>query len=156
MDCVIRKACISDAEFIYKILYEFSEKRILLPRSYNQIYENIRDFFICETMEKVKAGCAALHIFWKDLAEIRSLAVKEEYQRRGYGKKLVLSCLNEALMLGINRVFALTYQVEFFESLNFKQIPKETLPQKIWADCLNCVKYPECDEVSLIWEKSAK
>lgn len=153
MKCTIRKARIIDAEFIYKILYSFSEKRVLLPRSYNQIYENIRDFFICENKDKQPVGCVSLHVFWKDLAEIRSLAVLEDYQGKGCGRMLVQACLDEADVLKIGRVFALTYQVDFFKRMGFTNIPKESLPQKIWSDCLNCVKFPDCDEVSLIWTK---
>jgi len=147
MSLVIKKAKISDSEFIYKLLYKFAEDKLLLPRSYNQIYENIRDFFVCFE-DKKPVGCAALHIFWKDLAEIRSLAVEKEHQGKGIGKMLVKECLNEAVDLGINRVFALTNQVDFFKKSGFREIEKEALPH-----CLNCVKFPKCDEVCMLWQR---
>ena len=49
------------------------------------------------------------------------------------------------------RVFALTYQVEFFHKLGFEEIDKTLLPQKIWADCIKCVKFPDCDETAMIY-----
>ena len=147
----VRKASTSDSEFIYKLLYTYSEKKMILPRSYNQIYEYIRDFFICEDDSGKKAGCAALHIFWKDIAEVRSLAVEESHQGNGCGRMLVKACLEEAGDLQIPRVFVLTYQVDFFKKMGFKKVLKEELPHKIWSDCLNCVKFPDCDEVSLVW-----
>ena len=152
MNSHVRKARITDSEFIYKLLYLLSEKKIILPRSYNQIYENIRDFFVIEDKDSgCLSGCAALHVFWKDIAEVRSLAVSENMQGKGFGRILVEACLKEAEGLGISRVFALTYQVPFFEKMGFKRVDKEELPHKIWSDCLNCVKFPDCDEVSLLW-----
>jgi amino-acid N-acetyltransferase len=84
------------------------------------------------------------------LAEIRSLAVAEEYQKQGIGKELVLSCLKEAEDLGIDRVFALTNSPEFFKKLGFEEVAKNELPQKVWADCIRCSKFPDCDEVAVL------
>ncbi len=97
-------------------------------------------------------GICALHICWDDLAEIRSLAVREEDRKKGIGAKLVKACLEESRKLGIKRVFALTYEPEFFERLGFRKVDKAGLPHKIWTDCLKCVKFPDCDEVSLVKE----
>ncbi|MEF9427535.1 MAG: GNAT family N-acetyltransferase, partial [Candidatus Mariimomonas ferrooxydans] len=91
----------------------------MLPRSLNEVYENIRDFFICRDKGKV-TGVAALHILWSDLAEIRSVAVSKEYQDRGIGRKLIAQCLKEAKALGIKRVFALTYNPSFLKKFGFK------------------------------------
>ncbi len=152
MSYCIEKAKVKDVEFIYKLLLDFAKNGLVLPRSYNQIYENLRDFFVC--FEKGKPiGCCALHIFWKDLAEIRSLVVLYDFQGKGYGKKLVESCIKEAVDLGIDRVFALTSEVDFFRKSGFREIEKDKLPQKVWSDCLNCVKFPNCDEVCMIWQK---
>jgi len=95
-------------------------------------------------------GICALHICWDDLAEIRSLIVREESRNAGIGAKLVKACIQESKALGVNRVFALTYRPEFFERLGFKQVDKSVLPHKIWTDCLHCVKFPDCDEVALL------
>jgi amino-acid N-acetyltransferase len=147
----IRKAKASDIRQVHKFINEFAKKEEMLPRSLNELYEDIRDFFVSEK-DGVITGVCALHILWEDLAEIRSLAVKEEYRMLGVGRSLVKMCLKEARGLGVERVFALTYNKEFFKKLGFKEIDKTKLPQKIWGDCLKCPKFPECDENAVIIE----
>ncbi len=147
----IRKASVKDVKIIHKLINEFAKKGDMLPRSLNELYENLRDFYVIEENSEVKGTCA-LHILWEDLAEIRSLAVKREYQNKGIGSLLVKKCLKEAKKLGIKNVFVLTYVPEFFKKLGFKEIDKSRLPQKIWGDCIKCPKFPECDESALIYE----
>jgi len=147
----IRKATVSDIKLIHKLINEFAKKGEMLPRSLNELYENIRDFLIAEQDNEIKGVCA-LHILWEDLAEIRSLAVKKESQKKGIGSLLVKKCLNEAKKLGVNKVFVLTYIPEFFKKTGFMELDKSKLPQKIWGDCIRCPKFPECDEVALIYE----
>jgi len=145
----VKKATVKDAKLIHSLVNKSAGKDEMLPRSLNEVYENIRDFFICRDKGKI-IGIAALHILWSDLAEIRSVAVSKENQRRGAGRKLIAQCLKEAKALGIRRVFALTYNPSFFKKFGFKNIDKNTLPQKIWGDCLKCPKFPECDETAVI------
>ncbi|NIA22352.1 MAG: GNAT family N-acetyltransferase, partial [Anaerolineaceae bacterium] len=95
------------------------------------------------------AACGALSIAWSDLGEIRSLAVDQDSQRQGMGGMIVEACLAEARALGLCRVFALTYQQEFFEGQGFKAISKDDLPHKIWSACLRCPKFPDCDEIAM-------
>jgi len=147
----IRKALISDIKTIHKLVNEFARKGEMLPRSLNELYENLRDFYVAEENSEIKGMCA-LHILWEDLAEIRSLAVKSEHQKKGIGSMLVKRSLQEAKRLGIKRVFVLTYLPEFFRRFGFKEIDKSKLPQKIWGDCIKCPKFPECDESALIFE----
>ena len=146
----IRKARIADTKEIQKLVNEFARREEMIPRSINELYENIRDFVVSEEKGKIYGVCA-LHILWEDLAEIRSLAVKKESQRMGIGKKMVKRCIDEAKAIGIKRVFALTYQPLFFRKLGFADIDKANLPQKIWGDCIRCPKFPECDEFALIY-----
>lgn len=148
----IRKARISEAGQIHRILGHFAGQGILLPRSLSEIYERIRDFFIMEdNSENVKiTGVCALDICWEDLAEIRSLAVMEECQGRDCGSSLVNRCLEEAADMGVKKVFALTYVPDFFSKIGFKEIEKSALPHKIWADCLKCPKFPDCDEIAMM------
>jgi len=120
----------------------------MLPRSLNHIYENIRDYYVAEEKGRM-IGCAALHIVWGDLAEVNSLAVRDSHKGKGTGRALVSRCLDEARGLGIRRVFALTYVPKFFRKCGFSRIAKSKLPQKIWSDCLNCHKFPDCGEVSV-------
>lgn len=149
---MIRKARISDIKNIHALLTHFSEKGLLLPRSLSELYDHLRDYVVFNAEDGAVKGVAALHIVWEDLAEVRSLAVDEEYQRHGIGSDLVQHCLSEAAALGIYKVFTLTYQPGFFEKLGFKLVDKATLPHKIWADCVRCPKFPDCDESSLLIE----
>lgn len=144
----IRKAIVSDAEKIQFLINEYAKQGLMLPRSINSIYENIRDFWVYEENGEIVGACA-LTIFWSDLAEIRSLAVDKNYVRRGIGSALVKKAIEEAREIGIKKVFTLTYQVDFFKKLGFKEIDKNTLPQKIWRDCINCIKFPNCDETAM-------
>lgn len=145
----IRKAKICDVKSIQTIINLHAKKEEMLPRALNDLYENVRDFFVAEEDDDI-IGVCALRILWEDLAEIRSLAVKEGFQGKGIGSKLVKACIKEAEGLGIKRIFALTYQRDFFKKIGFKDISKRKLPQKIWGDCLRCPKFPDCDEHAVI------
>ena len=120
----------------------------MLARPLSEIYENIRDFVVVRTGKRI-VGCAALHVMWSDLAEIKSVAVDEKMQRQGIGTKLVIACLNDAQELGINTVFCLTYKPKFFDNLGLKEVEKMSLPQKIWTECYRCSKFPNCDETAM-------
>lgn len=145
----IRKATTSDIKVIHRLVNEFAKKGQMIPRALNDLYENIRDLSVCEDGGEIKGVCA-LHVLWEDLAEVRSLAVRTDAQSSGIGRRLVSVCLKEAKALGIARVFALTYQDEFFRKIGFREIDKAKLPQKIWGECLRCPKFPECDETAMI------
>ncbi len=152
-DIQLRKARMADVQGIHALVMEGTAQGLLLPRSLNQIYTKLRDFWVLDHGEGTPViGCCALAIAWDNMAEVRSLLVAGNARRRGYGSLLVEACLGEARDFGINRVFSLTYQVAFFASLGFKEIPKENLPQKIWTDCIDCPKFPNCDEVAMIRE----
>ncbi len=146
---VIRKARAEDVPAIQKLVAYFAAKGELLPRTLNELYQHLRDFFVCEFHREV-VGIAALSLYWEDLAEVRSLAVQDGHGGKGLGAALVHACLEEAARLGIRRVFALTYRPGFFEKLGFREIDKRELPQKIWKDCIRCAKFACCDEVALI------
>ncbi|MFC2033953.1 N-acetyltransferase [Chloroflexota bacterium] len=146
----IEKAKISDAEQIHKLINHFASNGEMLARSLSEIYENIRDYFVIRD-DKQLIACVALHVFWKDLAEIKSLAVNEESQRKGMGDRLIEVCLKEARELNIPSVFCLTYKPDFFAKCGFSEIDKDELPQKIWTECFRCPKYPDCDEIALIY-----
>ncbi|MFV1957411.1 MAG: N-acetyltransferase [bacterium] len=148
---MIRKAKMEDVPVIHELVNYYASRGEMLARSRSEIYEGLRDFFVAEE-EGQMLGCAALHINWEDLAEVRSLAVSTAAQKRGIGKKLVEACIQEARDLGVSRVYALTYRPGFFEQLGFGLVPKETLPHKIWGDCLKCPQFPNCDEDALLME----
>jgi amino-acid N-acetyltransferase len=151
----VEKAKISDVAQMHKLINYFADKGLMLPRPLSEIYENIRDYFVCKDDEKV-IGCAALHITWSDLAEIKSVAVNEDRQKQGIGDLLIKACLSEAEVIGIPTVFCLTYQPGFFKKFGFSQIEKMELPQKVWSECFRCPKFPNCDEIALIYHIEEK
>ncbi len=148
-DVPIRPARMSDVKAIHSLLRQFADKGLLLGRSISSLYDQLRDFVVYD--DNGIQGVCSLHICWENLAEIRSLAVAEKSQGQGIGKELVTSCLDEARSLEIDRVFVLTYQADFFRKMQFSDTKKNNLPHKIWSDCLQCPKFPDCDEEALIW-----
>lgn len=152
MDLIIyRRARPTDARAIVQLINHYSAKGVMLPRPYAQIVEKIRDFVVAieEGSGKLK-GIVALHVVGEDLAEIRSLAVDEMSQGKGIGRKMLEVCLKDAKELQLQRVFALTYQTDFFNKLGFSKVEKLTLPQKIWGDCVHCAKFSDCDEIAML------
>ena len=144
----VEKANIGEVPRIHKLVNSFAGRGEMLARPLSEIYENIRDFVVVRKGKRI-VGCAALHVLWSDLAEIKSVAVDEEMQRQGVGNKLVTACLQDAADLGIETVFCLTYKPKFFEQLGLKEVEKMTLPQKIWTECYRCSKFPNCDETAM-------
>jgi amino-acid N-acetyltransferase len=142
-------------QVIYELLQGYGEKGELLPRPLSEIYDHLRDFsvYIDEVDGRI-LGCCALQICWKDLSEIRSLAVHPKYVEQKIGSALTEIAITEAKSLSIQKVFTLTYQPDFFKQFGFKVIDRSELPLKIWGDCLSCVKFPDCDETAMMKEIS--
>jgi len=151
---MLRKAKTGDVKTIHRMINLSSGEGEILPRSLVDIYNSLRDFYVyIDDGSGEIAGICAMHIFWENLAEIRSLYVDPRYRRRGIGKKLVEACVSEAITLDLYRIFTLTYQKGFFERIGFHETDRVTLPEKIWSDCFKCPKYPDyCDEVAMIVE----
>lgn len=146
---MIRKAKIEDIPVVQALINNEAKKGYILPRSLTYLYENLRDFWVAEIEGEVQ-GCIALHIVWKDLAEIKSLVVKEEIRGQGIGKQLVEEAIKEAREYGIKKIFVLTYIPEYFLKFGFIPIDKSQLPHKIWSECINCPKFPDCQESAMI------
>jgi amino-acid N-acetyltransferase len=146
---MIRKAQIKDIAQIQQLINYFAKKDVMLPRSLNELYENLRDFWVAEEKDKI-IGCAALHISWDDLAEVKSVAVAKNKQGKGIGKELVDACLDEAKELGAHKVFVLTFKPDYFKKFGFRRVKNSSLPHKIWAECINCCKFPNCQEIALL------
>jgi amino-acid N-acetyltransferase len=146
---MIRKARIVDIKQIQELVNSFAKKDLMLPRSLNELYENLRDYFVAEENSRI-VGCAALHVSWDDLCEIKSLAVQKNKQKKGIGKSLIFACINEARGLGAKRIFVLTYKPGYFKKFGFKKVSHSDLPHKVWAECINCCKFPNCQEVAMI------
>ena len=146
---IFRKAKISDVEEMAALINSYAEKGVMLPRAIPSMYQRIREYSVIEDNGAIVA-VGSLHILWSDLAEICSLAVCPNNTRSGLGFSLVEKLIQESRELEISNIFALTYQPVFFEKCGFTRIEKESLPQKVWTECINCPKFPNCDEIALI------
>ena len=146
---MLRKATVEDVKTIQELINFYAKKDQMLPRSLNELYENIRNFFVYEKDGKI-LGCVALHVTWEDLAEIKSLAVLESEQTKNIGTLLVKAVFEDVKKLKIKRIFALTYVPSFFEKFGFRKIDHSELPHKIWSECIRCVKFPDCQEIALV------
>ncbi|CCO23183.1 N-acetyltransferase [Maridesulfovibrio hydrothermalis] len=146
----IRKAMMKDAKDIHLIIKERTRDAMVLPRPLNSIYSHLRDFFVAESDDGKIIGCCALAISWDFLAEVRSLVVVPEARGARLGARMVQASIQEARDLGVREVFVLTNIESFFDKLGFAETDKNILPQKIWADCINCPQFPDCDEVPMI------
>ncbi|MFZ5570063.1 MAG: N-acetyltransferase [Thermodesulfobacteriota bacterium] len=148
---MIRKATMQDMKIIHGMLADYGRQGLLISRPLSQLYDHVRDFSVFIDPEKnLVAGCCALQFCWEDLAEIRSLAVRTSYWRKGVGRLLVENALQEARSFQVKKVFTLTYQPVFFQKQGFDIVDRAELPLKIWADCIICVKFPDCDEIAMM------
>jgi amino-acid N-acetyltransferase len=148
----VEKATINDVKQMHVLVNKFAGKGEMLPRALSEIYENLRDYFVIRGRDGKVVACGALHISWADLAEVKALAVAKDKQKKGMGAALVKACVVEAQSLGIPRMFCLTYKPGFFKRQGFKEVEKMDLPRKIWAECYSCPKFPDCDEVALVFD----
>jgi len=147
-----RKADVKEVGDIHKLLSRYADQSLLLPRSLSEIYNHLRDYSVIDDINGNIIAVCALGVCWEDLGEIRSLAVVEGHQGKGLGTALVDNCMKEAASLGLKQIFVLTYVPDFFTKAGFRVIEKSTLPHKVWADCLKCPKFPDCDEIAMIRE----
>ena len=145
---IYRKAVFSDVEQIFDLVNMYAQDGVMLARSRNTLYETLRDMYVAEENGEI-LGVGGLHIVWDKLAEVRTLAVSKKALRRHIGSDIVNHLIIEGKTLGITRVFTLTYQDKFFASLGFKVVTKDHLPQKVWKDCIDCPKFPDCDEIAM-------
>ena len=148
---IVRPAAIGDVPTLHHLLEIYASKGNLLPRTLSELYRHLRDFFVVEIDGKVVA-CGALEIFTEDLGEVRSLVVDEAHEGRGLGRLLVDRIVDEARVIGLTRIMALTYVPAFFHKLGFQTVAMDTLPEKVWSVCIKCYKYNNCDETAVLKE----
>ena len=144
----VRFAKLPEAKDIARLINYYADKGLMLSRKKEEVIENIRNYLVALFEDKV-IGCCALSFFTEEIAEIRSLAVVENFKGKGVGKKLVLEAEKVLKEEGISKVFVLTYQRDFFKKLGYEVVDKTTFPQKIWRDCLSCPKIMKCDEIAM-------
>lgn len=148
-----RKATFSDVDEIHDLIAGYAARGVMLPKPHSTLYEALREFVVAVDVDSKKiVGVGALHLTWNELAEVRSMAVHEDYSRRGIGSLIVKKLLEEGRTLGVKNFFTLTYRPEFFKSLGFALTTKESLPHKIWKECIDCPKFPNCDEIAMTLE----
>lgn len=146
---IFRKARMPDVEKMALLINSYADQGLMLHRTIPSLYQKIRDYTVIEEDGNI-LGVGGLRILWKDLAEICSLAINPPKAGIGLGKSLVEALVKECQELAVEKVFTLTYQPEFFKRCGFNLIDKEELPQKVWTECINCPKFPNCDEIALI------
>jgi amino-acid N-acetyltransferase len=148
----IRRATATDVEKIQQLITAYSTKGLMLPRSRYKVFSRLQGFVVAEDADQQIVGCGSLVILWGDLAEIQSLAVVSHKIGQGYGKKIVNTLIEHARALEIPKVLTLTYQVDFFAKLGFREIDKDSIPRKMWGECLECPKLECCDETAMIYQ----
>jgi amino-acid N-acetyltransferase len=82
------------------------------------------------------AGCGALHVMWEDLAEIRTVAVRDDCRGLGIGHAIVDALLHRARAVGVNRVFCLTFAVDFFGRHGFRPISGTPVAAEVYQELL--------------------
>lgn len=150
---LVRSARLGDVPALHALIDAFAQRQYMLARTTTELYETIRDFIVIEQQlvddSADIVACAAVHVVNGQLAEVKSVAVSEAVHGQGLGRLLIQSCLDEAKALGLQRVFCLTYQVEFFTKLGFGVVDRSRLPEKVWGECVRCNKFLNCDEVAM-------
>jgi len=148
----LKKAKLNNIKQMQLLVDKEVKKGVILKRNDDEIATNIRSYILAFD-NNVLVGYAALHIHSIELAEIRSLIVDDKARGLGIGKKIVEFCKEEAKELGVKEILVLTYVADFFRKLDFKDIEKEQIPDhKIWLDCVKCIHFPVCNEISLIYK----
>jgi amino-acid N-acetyltransferase len=148
----LKKATLNDIKAMQELVAEDVNTGIILARSDDEIATNIRSYILAKEGDKL-VGYTALHIHSRDIAEVRSLIVHNDFRKQNIGRAMVEYAINEAKELGIQReVLALTYIADFFKKMGFIEIEKDEIPEhKIWADCIKCIHFPVCNEVALVY-----
>lgn len=150
----IRKATIEDIDEMQRLIQQFADLGLMLPRTVKSLCEHLQSFTVVVRDGRV-VGAVGLHILWTDLAEVRSLAVDPSCHGQGIGRLLVETAIRQAEELRVTQVLSLTYQTDFFDKLGFHVVNKETLPHKIWRDCMYCKKFQHCDEIAMVYTTQA-
>jgi amino-acid N-acetyltransferase len=149
MDITYRPARPSDVPALGALIASFAAAKLMLPRPQSELYDTIRDFLVAEAEPGGLVGSAAVHVATDRIAELKALAVAQGVQGKGIGRELVIRCLEEGRRLGLERLFCLTYQVDFFTKLGFTKVDRSRLPEKVWGECVRCHRFLDCDEVAM-------
>lgn len=144
-----RKAALTDIPALLHLINSFAARGIMLPRTEFELAENIRDFLVVYSGNRL-VGCGALHFYTAKAGEIRSLAVDPEFQKHGVGALLMAELEAEGRAYGLHALFAFTYVSGFFQKIGYHEVDRGELPLKAWKDCLRCPKFQACDETAVL------
>jgi amino-acid N-acetyltransferase len=145
----VRLATVADVPAIHALVRHFATQGRMILRHLDELYATLRELHVCDIDGQV-VGCAASHLFWSDLAELKCLAVREDFHGRGIGRAICLACQDDLRRLGVRQMFTLTTATGFFERLGYRRVAKESLPRFIWGECVRCPSFPECPEDALL------
>src|SRR3954447_11114911 len=149
MPLTVRKASMSDIHPLLQLINGYAAKGVMLPRTEFEMSENIRDFTLVFSGDRL-VGCGALHFYSPTVGEVRSLAVHPDVKSQGIGRVLVEAIEDEARQFHLHSIFAFTYVEKFFAKLGFTEVERGELPLKVWKDCLRCPKFQSCDEIAVL------
>lgn len=145
----VRQANKADIDSIHELLVHYAQMGNLLPRSKQDIEQNLENFYVIGKSDEILA-CGAIEYFSDELAEVRSLMVTDKAKRKGYGKQIVEKIIIVTQLKKIKRLMALTYVPDFFHKLGFITVNKDIFPEKVWGICVNCYKFNRCDEIAVL------
>ena len=131
----IRPARTSDIKGIRTLIDAFALQRRLLNKETVTLYESVQEFTVA-VEDGVVVGCGALHILWEDLAEVRTVAVAEHLHGKGVGRKILESIIARAKEIGVERIFCLTFETEFFGRHGFEEIQGTPVDADVYAELL--------------------
>ena len=131
----VRPANTKDVLEIRRLVDTYAPDRRLLSKATVTLFEDVPDFLVIEEDGRI-IGAGAIHVMWEDLAEVRTMAIFPEYQRKGYGSKLLNALLDRARDLGVKRVFCLTFETDFFAAHGFKEIEGTPVEAAVYQQLL--------------------
>lgn len=137
----LRDAVTADVRRIRALVEPLAESRVLLGKEQVTLYEAVQEFVVAVEDGTGPAGgevvgCGALHVFWEDLAEVRTLAVAGSVRGTGVGSALLTALLERARRLGVTRVFCLTFETAFFARHGFTEIEGAPVTPEVFAQML--------------------
>ena len=131
----VRNARTSDVSVIRTLVDTYAPERRLLSKATVTLYESVPDFLVAEVDGQV-VGCGAVHVMWEDVAEVRTLAVLPEFRRRKVGEALLNALINRARDLGVQRIFCLTFETEFFGAHGFEEFEGTPVSHEVYEQLL--------------------
>ncbi len=156
MNATVRKATLDDVDAIFNILKPYTDEGIVLALTNDEIFNRIDNFLVAQ-YDKKRIGVVSFYDYGNKLKEIRSLAVRKDFFKKGIGRNLVEALIKRLLDdFPDAKIFVLSYYPDFFKKLGFQEIQREELPEKIWKDCQNCKNKDNCGETALILSRTKK